>query len=258
LFKKSAKPRHELFWELVKKQFKPLIGTYKLAGIGHGHYFDNCLVVLRTSRSLLRFVLDREDVFLEFAPPDAPQVFRERNRPNPWFDISILSAYLNRISDAGFSWFYNYDYPELEGRNQYQLARLFDKVKPDWSDLLEVSESTGFEELDTFRKSYAEITWRKMGWDPGWSANKPNKTILGHFPEYIDVFLDHQQNAHFFGVKPEIWRELEKQPELRWLVTQRALEMVEERGDAILLATEIRYPESFFAREVKYLANKKS
>jgi len=254
LFKKSKKPRHELFWKLIQTQFKPLLKPYELSGIGHGHYFDNCLVVVTSPKTMLRFVLDREDVFLEFAAPGAPPAFRERNSVNAWFDVSILTAYLKQQHEADFSWFYDYDNAVWEGRSKYQLARLFDKVEPLWSDLTEIIQSSKSDELFAFRAPYSETTWRKMGWNPGWSSNNPERTILGHFPEYIDVFLDHQKNAHFFGVKPEVWTELRSKPELLWPVTQRALELLEERKDDIILATEIRYPESFFAREVQYLA----
>ena len=257
MFKKSNKLRHELFWELIQKQFKTLIKPYKLSGIGHGHYFDNCLVILQSPKTMLRFVLDREDVYLELAAPGAPPIFRDRNSRYDWFDVSILSAYLNQQERVNFSWFYDYDYSRMDGRNKYQLARLFDRVEPDWSNLIEVIQSSGLDKLHTFRKSYSELTWHKMGWNAGWSSNGTGKTILGHFPEYIDVFLDHEKNAHFFGVQPEVWIELRSKPELLWPVTQRALDLLEERKDDIVLATEIRYPESFFAREVKYLANNK-
>jgi hypothetical protein len=255
LFKKSNKPRHELFWELIQKQFKTLIGPYKLSGIGHGHYFDNCLVILQSPKTMLRFVLDREDVFLEFAASGAPPIFRDRNSKNAWFDASILTAYLHQQDQANFSWFYDYEDLGFDERSKHQLARLFDRVEPVWSDLIGVLQSSGSNELNAFRKSYSETTWRKMGWNTDWSSNRPGKTILGHFPEYIDVFLDHEKNAHFFGVQPEVWIELRSKPELLWPVTQRALELLEERKDDIVLATEVRYPESFFAREVKYLAN---
>jgi hypothetical protein len=79
----------------------------------------------------------------------------------------------------------------------------------------------------------------------------PNKTVLGNYPEYVD--MAESLGARVFKIPEKIWNEMS--PEQRWEANRKFLDRMIERGDEIILATPIERarPNSFFLRELEYL-----
>lgn len=77
------------------------------------------------------------------------------------------------------------------------------------------------------------------------------KTVLGHFPDYIN--MADNVGAHKFDIPVKVWDKMSDAE--RWIANQKFLDRAIKRGDDILLATPIEKvkPGSYFERELKYL-----
>ncbi len=223
-------------------------------GFGLEMYFNNYALVQRMGDCLIRFVCDREEIYLEIAERSAPEMYRQPRKPNLWFDASVISAYLEKTT--AFSWFYDYagipsDAPD---RTERQLAWIARKMHTCWADVQYLFGAVRFDQekdrLMEFRETHARASWQSLGWrnDP----RKGNMIVLGHFPEFMD--RARETGAKFLGIAPQVWGTLQRD-ELRWAVTKQFLDSAWKAKSAFILATEVRSPTSYFARELQYLVS---
>ena len=110
-----------------------------------------------------------------------------------------------------------------------------------------------------FRESIAKKSWQELGWDPSKNISGSRKTVLGHFPQYAEVATDLGKTCSFFGMEEKVWKTLwvTGSETMFWEIDKKFVDnAIDERHDEIVLATEVRNPESFFAREITYLMKK--
>jgi uncharacterized protein RhaS with RHS repeats len=83
----------------------------------------------------------------------------------------------------------------------------------------------------------------------------PTITVLGHYPEYIDLAT--KTNARVFSLPDNIWRGM-SEPEI-WNANQKFLDRTFKKGHDVLLATPYDKARkgSYFEKELDYLINKK-
>jgi hypothetical protein len=267
------------FAKLVKDHFGEDFANYPVEtkGFGLEMYFNNYALVQRVGNFLVRFTCDREELYLEIAERSAPEMYREPRKPNLWFDASVLSAYLEKAT--GFAWFYDYAAIPLDAPNraENQLAVIARKMRSCWPDVQDLFSDAKYpqeqERLMEFRENQARASWQALGWQdkppeekpgkekrPFWSANKPRQdglqvggaVVLGHFPEFMDKARE--TDAKFLGIAPQVWVTLQRD-ELRWAVTKQFLDSAWKARSTFVLATEMRSPTSYFARELQYLVS---
>ena len=80
------------------------------------------------------------------------------------------------------------------------------------------------------------------------------KTVLGHFPEYLEVA--DELAAHRFDIPMETWTKMSQAE--RWAANQAFLDKMIARGDEFIFATHPlkTKPGSTFEREIKYMLEK--
>jgi hypothetical protein len=261
-FSKATLPDYERFAKEAGQQFSQSLQKYnpRVDGIGHGYYFNNFIVVTILDPCMVRFILDRNDVFIEVAPLNTPPITREINTINLWTDVSIITSWLDDKGST-FKWFYKYG----ENRKiKTQLEKLELDLRTYWDSIIELYSENGFftknqAEFLEFRKSRAQITWQELGWDSSKNPQKSHKTVLGHFPQYAEVATDLGTTSSYLGMETKAWKTLwmKQNESLFWPINKQFLiDALEKRQDEIVLATEVRNPESFFAREIKYLVKR--
>ncbi|HEY9897856.1 MAG TPA: RHS repeat-associated core domain-containing protein [Pantanalinema sp.] len=86
------------------------------------------------------------------------------------------------------------------------------------------------------------------------AASQAGKTVLGHYPEYME--LAENIGARAFEIPADVWNRMSKAEQ--WTANQKFLDRMISRGDDILLATPLNKvkPGSYFARELEYLSGK--
>jgi hypothetical protein len=217
---------------------------------------------------------------LEFANKTAiPELTRKRREPNLWFDASVLIQHINQSND--FAWFY--DYPEIplnpSDQKQYQLEYLAQKMRPYWSEVLELIDKTTnqdcLNELKNFRNEYSEKSWKAIGWEDSFfnkkdkdekksflsklrinskNPDKIQKVTIGHYPEFI--FQANEKSTTFFRLEANVWDTLTNDV-YRWAVDKAFLDKVLQSGSEIFLATEVRSRKSYFTKEMEYIISSK-
>lgn len=274
-FNQNSSNGSAVSFELIHDYFGEDFGGFSFEALGHGYemYFNNSIHVLRVGNCRVRVVCDRGDHYVEVAESSAPETYRQKSAPNLWFDLSVLIPYLENITR--FSWFY--DYPDFLNDSaekvRGQLAYLAEKTRPYWPDIINFFGTPKYQDqkeaLFKHREKWASSSWDALGWDgarfsgqkksPALLFNfkqekskKMEKIVLGHFPEFMD--RAQETSSSFLGIIPQIWVGLGRD-ELRWAVTKQFLDNVLKAHSAVALATELRSPKSFFAREVEYLVS---
>jgi hypothetical protein len=262
-------------FKLIHDSFGKDFGKYQFEAKGSSHamYFNNCINVLRVGNCLVRAVCDREDNYFEVAELSAPEAYRKQSTPNLWFDVSVLVAYLENATS--FSWFY--DYPDFSldplERAHSQFSYIAEKMRPYWPDIIDLFGTSKLQdqkdELFKYREKWAGYSWKALGWNDllfreqkktlgsffglnRGESKKVSKIVLGRFPEFFDKARE--TSSSFLGVDPHVWTALQKD-ELRWAVTKQFLDNALKAYSTITLATEARFPKSYFAREVDYLVS---
>lgn len=260
LFSKLSTPDHENFARTVGQRFANSLQKYnpRVDGIGHGYYFNNFIVVTILDGCMVRFILDRNDIFVETAPLNSPPITREINTINMWIDVSIVTSWLD---DKGktFKWFYQYG---DDKKMETQLVQIEPKLKSYWDGIIELYANNFTKhqnEFFEFRKLWAKKSWEALGWNASKNLTSPRKSVIGHFPQFAEVATDLGITTSYFGMEEKVWKTLWAMgsENMFWEVDKRFLDdAIDKRQDEIVLATEARNPESFFSREIKYLANK--
>ena len=66
----KTQPHADNFAKMIGQQFSTAFVKYspKVDGIGQGYYFNNYIVVTKLDHCMVRFILDRNDVYIETAP----------------------------------------------------------------------------------------------------------------------------------------------------------------------------------------------
>jgi hypothetical protein len=257
--------------ELKKQQFDLIV-------LGKELEFFNLFLTLQVDEVLMRIIRDRDEFYLEFANKSAaPELSRKTKGLNLWFDSSVLIPYIN--SSLDFSWFYDYTTVQHDNTNANlnQLKYIAERIHPYWSEILEVIKKTReksfMKELVEFRTQFSEKSWKSIGWeDPFFNKKGKNnegsflsrlrakpknpdqiqKVTLGHYPEYI---LQAKENStSYFCLPANIWDTL-KDDVYRWAVNKKFIENVFQSESETFLATEVRSPDSYFARELKYIVS---
>ena len=269
MFFKKKEPkvsaRAENFAQLIGQQFREAFIRYnpRVDGIGQGYYFNNYIVVTKLDPCMVRFILDRNDVYVETAPVDTYPILRPRHVKNSWFDVSVTTSYL-RDKGQEFKWFYPAEaHPKSDKSIQDQLLQLDTSLKQYWDGIIDLYASGFFlehrEELHAFRELQTETTWKRLGWNAAKNLPKPHRSVFGHFPEYIERAGDLGNGNLYFGMDGNVWEALwvTGNDATFWAVNQQFVnDAIDKRQDEIVLATEVRNPESFYAREIKYIASK--
>jgi hypothetical protein len=260
-------PRADSFAKLIGQQFREALSQYnpRVDGIGQGYFFNNYIVVTELDQCMIRFVLDRNDVYVETAPLNTYPILRPRNIKNLWFDVSIVTSLL-RDKGENFTWFYpNIQHPNSDASIQEQLSQLDVKLKPFWTGIIDLHTSNYFssyqDELQKFRDEQAQKSWKLLGWNPAKNRKATHRSVFGHFPEYIEKAGDLGNGNLYFGMEGKIWDTLwvSKSDSFFWAVNKQFVDdAINKRQDEIVLATEVRNPESFYAREIKYIIDKLS
>lgn len=271
------------FMQEIIDHFGIEFGKYKIEtrGFGHQMVFNNYLLALQVEHCLIRIVCDREDLYVELAEPVAPELHRQPLTPNFWFDASVLTAYIEK--SESFSWFYddsNIPVGKPE-RRQSQLSSIANKMRHYWPTLIEMFGKPDFrdqrEVLFKLREKRALDSWQALGWHGSffseqqeseksegssfWSFLNPNagkpkkidKIVLGHFPEYVDKALE--TSSTYLGPSAQMWSML-KNATIRWDITKQFLDNGLKSKSTFSLATEVRSPKSYYARELQYLVSK--
>jgi hypothetical protein len=244
------------FAKSVNSHFGDAFSIYPVENKGFGleMYFNNYALVQRVGNCQVRFVCDREEIYLEVADLSAPEMYRQPGKPNLWFDASVLSAYLAKTTS--FSWFYDYAGIPLDApdRAERQLAWIARKMHPFWANVQDLFGVENFaqekDRLVDFREKHSRASWQSLGWQD--VSRKGNAIVLGHFPEFMD--RARETGAKFLGIAPQVWVTLQRD-ELRWAVTKQFLDSAWQAKSAFTLATEVRSPTSYFARELQYLVS---
>lgn len=244
------------FSKLVQVHFGDAFANYPVEtkGFGLEMYFNNYALMQRVGNCLLRFVCDREEIYLEFAELSAPEMYREPSKPNLWFDASVISAYLEKAT--AFTWFYGYaDIPlDAPDRAARQLSLIARKMHPFWANVQDMFSAAKFAQekvkLVEFREKHARASWQSLDWKD--EPRKGNPVVLGQFPEFMD--RARETGAKFLGIAPQVWVTLQRD-ELRWAVTKQFLDSACKAKSTFILATEVRSPTSYFARELQYLVS---
>lgn len=264
LFLKSKKPRHEIFAEMISNQFRETFGRYnpQVDGIGQGYFFNNYIVVVKLNDCMVRFVLDRNDVYVETAPSNTYPIMRPRNEKNLWFDVSVIAPFLDDKSQE-FKWFYQSAVnPNTDRSIQDQLSQLDKDLKKYWEEIFALYATGKFanqqEEIHRFRDRWAEQSWKVLGWNQAKNPVKSHRSVFGHFPEYAEKATDLGNGNLYFGVDDRVWNTLWLAGgSTFWAMNKKFIDnAVDDRKDEIVLATEARNPESFYAREIKYIVSK--
>ena len=83
------------------------------------------------------------------------------------------------------------------------------------------------------------------------SAAEGGTSVIGHFPQYVNVAQD--LGANYFSVPTEQWNAMSEAE--RWAANQKFLDAAVGRGDTFRLATSLSKMRegSYLAREVQYL-----
>lgn len=86
------------------------------------------------------------------------------------------------------------------------------------------------------------------------SANKVGTTVLGHYPEYVE--LAKSIGARRFQIPPSVWNKMSVAEQ--WAANTKFLDRMITRGDNIRLATPLNQVKqnSWFAKELEYLFGK--
>ena len=93
-----------------------------------------------------------------------------------------------------------------------------------------------------------------LGGEAGAAAEGEGVTVLGHYPEYVN--LAEELNANYFNVPTEEWNALT--PSEQWSKNQGFIDEAIARGDQFKLATPLdkARPGSFYEKEIQYLTSK--
>ena len=209
---------------------------------------------------MIRFILDRNDVFIEVAPLNSLPITRAINTVNLWTDVSVLTSWLD---DEGktFKWFYQYG---DDRKIETQLAQLDLNLKTYWDGIIGLYSVGGFfnknqEEFLEIRKSWSQKSWETLGWNVAKNPPKSHKSVIGHFPQYAEVATDFGKTSSYLGLEEKMWKTLwvTGSGKMFWDINKQFLnDAIDKRQDEIVLATEARNPDAFFSREIKYLVTK--
>lgn len=262
LFSKAALPDYENFARAVGQQFTSPLQKYhpKVDGIGHGYHFNNFILVTVMDPCMIRFVFDRNDVFIEVAPLKSPLITRRTNTKNLWTDVSVVTSWLDDEGEI-FKWFYNY---EENKKIETQLARLDLQLRPYWDGIVGLYAENGFftrrqDEFLEFRRLRAQKSWKELGWNSVKNPTKAHKSVIGHFPQYAELATDFGKSSSYFGIETKVWKTLWATgcESTFWQINKQFLNnTIDKQQDELVLATEARNPKSFFSREIKYLVTK--
>jgi hypothetical protein len=125
-------------------------------------------------------------------------------------------------------------------------------MHPYWSEVQNLFGNAKFPQLRDrlmeIRENRARTSWQALGWKD--IPQRGNKVVIGHFPEFMDKARE--TGAKFLGIAPQVWVTLQRD-ELRWAVTKQFLDSAWKARSTFILATEVRSPTSYFARELQYL-----
>ena len=78
------------------------------------------------------------------------------------------------------------------------------------------------------------------------------KIVLGHFPEYLSLAAE--IGAEVLNIPTDEWDRMDDAA--RWRANKKFIDDAIARDDEIILATRVKKPGSWFARELRYLASK--
>jgi len=84
------------------------------------------------------------------------------------------------------------------------------------------------------------------------AASKKGKTVLGKFPDYLE--LSEKLGARRFDIPMKIWESMSTAE--KWVANKKFLDRLINRGDDIILATQVKNIKDmtgYFRKELDYL-----
>ena len=171
-------------------------------------------------------------------------------------DWATVASSLDKASQNGFSLD---DLGDSEQAGQLRKSvGLYNSMqaKNQFNDLADLITGLG-----GLRQAFSKgLTWwaKHFGDDVAEQVTKQaatrGTTVLGHFPEYMD--LANKIGANRFSIPTKIWDTMTNAE--RWTANSKFLDRMIRRGDDIILATPMNKikPGSYYAKEIEYLLSK--